>query len=86
MADILQAMGWGAIGALPVVLAVAWLAHRRDEADRRRLLEAITRLSHTQAPPELFSELSRRITALERRHEGLARAVREQRRMRSPKF
>nr|DAM24424.1 MAG TPA: hypothetical protein [Caudoviricetes sp.] len=75
----------GAIGALPVALAGVWLARRRDDADRRRLLEAITRLSHTKAPPELFAELSRRITCLERRCEGLSRALREQRRMRGPK-
>ena len=78
----------GAIGALPVALAGVWLARRRDDADRRRLLEAITRLSHTKAPPELFVELSRRITCitcLERRCEGLSRALREQRRMRGPK-
>lgn len=85
MTEVIQAIACGALGALPVALAIAWSARRRDDADRRRLLEAITRLSHTKAPPEPFAELSRRITCLERRCEGLSRALREQRRMRGPK-
>ncbi len=81
MIELFGALAMGAAGAA----VVGFIAYRRDAADRRRLLESITRLSHTQAPPELFAELSRRITSLERRCEGLSRALREQRRMRGPK-
>ena len=82
MMELFGALAMGAAGAA----VVGFIVYRRDAADRRRLLESITRLSHTQAPPELFAELSRRITTLERRFEGMNRKARAARKSKKPRW